>query len=94
MRDANLKLKAKKCSLFQTTVTYLGQTVSQQGIACDPSKVETIENWPVPTNKREVRSALGLIDYYRKFIPNYAEVAKPLTRLTRKNTKFQWDTNC
>ena len=94
LRDANLKLKAKKCSLFQTTVTYLGHTVSQQGIACDPSKVETIENGPVPTNKTEVRSALGLIGYYRKIIPNYTEVAKPLTRLTRKNTKFQWDTNC
>ena len=93
LREANLKLKAKKCSLLQTAVTYLGHTVSQKGIACDPSKVETIENWPVPTNKTEVRSALGLMRYYRKFIPNYAEVAKPLTRLTRKKTKFQWDTN-
>ncbi|MCG8096512.1 MAG: DDE-type integrase/transposase/recombinase [Candidatus Thiodiazotropha endolucinida] len=94
LREANLKLKPKKCSLFQTKVTYLGHVVSEDGIACDPSKIEAIENWPAPTNKTEVRSALGLIGYYRKFIPQFAETAKPLTRLTRKNVKFAWDNEC
>ena len=94
LREASLKLKPKKCSLFQTQVTYLGHVVSENGIACDPSKIQTIENWPVPSNKSEVRSALGLIGYYRKFIPQFAETAKPLTRLTRKNVKFVWTNEC
>lgn len=94
LREANLKLKPKKCSLFQTQVTYLGHVVSENGIACDPLKIQAIEEWPIPSNKSEVRSALGLIGYYRKFIPQFAETAKPLTRLTRKNAKFVWTSEC
>ena len=94
LREANLKLKPSKCSLFQAKVTYLGHVVSEQGISCDPSKTEVIRNWPAPNNKSEVRSVLGLLGYYRKFIPNFAERAKPLSRLTRKNAKFVWDDAC
>lgn len=73
---------------------YLGHVVSENGISCDPSKIEAIKNWLTPTNKTEVRSVLGLIGYYRKFIPQFAEIAKPFTRLTRKNVKFSWDIEC
>ena len=68
--------------------------MSENGIACDPSKIQAIEDWPMPSNKSEVRSALGLIGYYRKIIPQFAETAKPLTRLTRKNAKFVWTNEC
>ena len=94
LREANLKLKPNKCWLFQTQVTYLGHLVSDKGIECDPSNVEAIKHWPIPTNKTEVRSVLGLIGYYRKFLPEFAETAKPLTRLTRKNAKFIWIREC
>ena len=94
LKEANLKLKPKKCSLFCTTVTYLGHVVSNAGITCDPSKIESVENWPTPSNKTEVRSILGLMGYYRKFIPNFAEIAKPLTRLTRKPARFSWNNEC
>ena len=63
LREANLKLKPNKCWLFQTQVTYLGHLVSDKGIECDPSNVEAIKHWPIPTNKTEVRSVLGLIGY-------------------------------
>ena len=61
---------------------------------CDPSKIKTIKDWPTSRNKSEVRSILGLIGYYRKFIPNFSERTNPLTKLTRKKAKFHWDDNC
>lgn len=94
LREANLKLKPKKCFLFQPKVTYLGHVVSEDGITCDPAKVEAVKYWPTPTNKSEIRSILGLIGYYRKFIPNFSERASPLTKLTRKKAKFQWNEEC
>ena len=62
--EVNLKLKPKKCKLFQTEVTYLGHLVSEKGIKCDPEKVEAILNWPRPTNKHEVHAILGIAGYY------------------------------
>ena len=94
LREAHLKLKPKKCSIFQTHVSYLGHVLSEEGLSCDNSKIETVQTWPTPTNKREVRSILGLIGYYRRLISRFAEVAKPLTRLTCKNVKFFWNQEC
>ena len=94
LQEANLKLKPKKCFLFQPKVTYLGHVVSEEGISCDPTKVEVVKNWPTPTNKSEVRSILGLIGYYRKFIVDFSARASPLTKLTRKNARFEWNENC
>lgn len=94
IREANLKLKQKKCDLFQTEVSYLGHVVSAAGITCDPKKVKAVRDWPVPENVSEVRSFLGLAGYYRRFIPNFSEVASPLTNLTRKNKRFSWDSAC
>ncbi|MEW8092744.1 MAG: reverse transcriptase domain-containing protein [Candidatus Thiodiazotropha endolucinida] len=94
LREANLKLKPKKCFLFQPKVTYLGHVVSEDGITCDPAKIEAVKHWPTPTNKTEIRSILGLIGYYRKFIPDFSARASPLTKLTRKKAKFQWSEEC
>ena len=93
-RLANLKLKPKKCVLFQQEVTFLGHVVSYEGIKCDPSKTESIEQWPRPVSKTEVRSFLGLVSYYRRFVPNFSEIAAPLTRLTRKRVKYEWSDQC
>lgn len=90
----NLKLKPSKCSMFQTQVLFLGHVVTDKGISCDPSKVDTIKNWPVPTSVAEVKSFLGLAGYYRKFIPNFSEIASPLTSLTKKARKFEWSDDC
>lgn len=83
-RTANLKLKPKKCSLFQTEVPFLGHVVSQAGIKCDDKKIDAVKNWPQLKNIQEVRSFLGLSGYHRRFIPNFSSVAEPLTSLTRK----------
>ena len=93
-RSANLKLKPNKCTLFQTEVLFLGHMVSNKGISYDPGKVASVENWPVPTTVTEVKSFLGLAGYYRKFIPNFSEIASSLTELTKKCKKFVWTDNC
>ena len=94
LREAHLKLKPKKCHLFQTEVLYLGHVVSAEGVKTDPSKIEAVKSWPRPTNQTEVRSFLGLASYYRKFIVKFSEVAKPLTDLTKKDKPFVWTPEC
>ena len=80
--SAGLKLKPGKCVLFQKSVAYLGQTVSERSIETDPSGVERVCEWPVPENASEVKRFLGLASYYRRFLPNFSQVAKPLHRLS------------
>ena len=64
LRVAHLRLKAKKCSLFQTSVKFLGHVVSENGVCCDPEKVSALADWLVPHNKTEVHSFLGLASCY------------------------------
>ena len=90
-RAAGLKLKPAKCELLQPQVSYLGHVVSAQGVATDPEKVEAVKDWKTPTCVSEVRAFLGFVGYYRRFIPDFATVAKPLNRLTSKKAEFNWD---
>ena len=70
---------------------YLGHVISNGTLSIDPSKIEAILNWPLPMkNVREVQSYLGSNGYFRKFIPNYSLIARPLHALTRKDAKFLW----
>ena len=91
LREAGLKLKPRKCFLFQHEVRYLGHIVCQEGIKTDPDKVKVVNEWPTPQNVTDVKRFLGLCSYYRRFVKNFASVAKPLTRLTEKNVSFIWE---
>ncbi len=93
-RDASLKLKPKKCHLFQKQVLYLGHIVSDKGVATDPAKIEKVKEWPQPINVHQVRSFMGLASYYRKFCKDFAKVAKPLHKLTEKDQPFLWTDEC
>jgi hypothetical protein len=64
--------------------------VSPEGITTDPEKLEAVRNWPTPRNKHQIRSFLGLCTYYRRFISGFADIAKPLTRLTEEKRAYQW----
>lgn len=91
VRDAGLKLKPDKCSFFRPETLYLGHVVSAEGVRCDPEKIEAIRKWHRPRTTRQVRSFLGMTNYYRKFIKNYADLSHPLYALLKKSKKFQWE---
>ena len=91
---AGLKLKPKNCFLFQKRVSYLGHVVTEEGIAADPEKVEQVRTWPTPENSTEVKSFLGLASYYRRFIPDFSTIAKPLYKLTEAKAEFAWTEQC
>ena len=81
LRKADLKLKESKCNFLKAHVQYLGHLISGKGIEPVPEKLESIKNMPSPTTPKEVKQFLGLIGYYRKFIPNFSDVARPLKDL-------------
>ncbi|XP_063215566.1 retrovirus-related Pol polyprotein from transposon 412 isoform X1 [Bacillus rossius redtenbacheri] len=94
LRHAQLKLSPKKCFLFQHEVTFLGHIVSQVGVRTDPEKIRSVKEWPRPENKHDVRSFLGLCTYYRRFVPGFAAIAKPLHELTEERRQFLWTPTC
>ena len=101
---ARTAIRAEQCA-FHFFKTHGASVVSEDseifgtcGIqgrcSVDPEKVECVQNWKVPECVTEVRSFLGLASYYRRFIPQYAQIADPLTRLTEKGRKFTWNDQC
>jgi hypothetical protein len=94
LREHKLYAKRSKCEFWLKEVSFLGHVVSNGGIAVDPSKVQDVLNWKVPTNVSEIRSFLGLTGYYRRFIEGFSKLAKPMTALLEKNAKFIWSDKC
>ena len=94
LRKAGLKLKLQKCSFFKKHIQYLGHLISDEGIQPLPEKLESIAKMPVPQNAKQVKQFLGLVFYYRKYVPRFSDIARPLTQLTQKNEGFNWTTEC
>ena len=86
--------KFKKCDFWMEKVHFLGHVIFKKGVSVDPDKVETIVNWPRPTNITEVRSFLGMASYYCRFIEGFSTLALPLTKLLRKDNKFACSEEC
>jgi len=72
----------------------LGHRITDEGVKPDPQKIQCVQKFPVPNNVREVKTFLGLSGYYRRFIQNYRQIAKPLTTLLKKDTPYKWDDLC
>ena len=94
LREADLKLRKEKCSFFKRNIQYLGHIISEHGIEPVPEKLESIKNMPAPKTPKEVKQFLGLAGYYRKFVPRFADIARPMTHLTKLNVEFEWTETC
>ena len=94
LASAGLKLKPSKCKLIQRAVSYLGYHIGADGIWQDEGKLSALSKWPEPTNTTEIRSFVGFCSYYRRFVKDFAGIAKPLHELTKKHQRFYWNENC
>ena len=73
---------------------FLGHVISEDGISVDPSKIRDVLDWKTPETVPEIRSFLGLAGYYRRFVPDFSKIARPMTELLKKGVKFVWDDKC
>ncbi|MCI4388617.1 hypothetical protein PGIGA_G00087940 [Pangasianodon gigas] len=100
LRQHGLKLKPSKCFLLKPEVKFLGHLISAEGIKVDDEKVKALDTWPVPRNVREVRQVLGFMSYYRRFVPRFAQIARPLHALvsggrrSKTPVTFTWSQEC
>jgi hypothetical protein len=94
LRDHRLYAKFSKCEFWLDSVKFLGHTISSEGISVDPTKVQEVMDWKPLTSVHQIRSFLGLAGYYRRFIPDFSKIAKPMTELLKKEVKFHWDNKC
>ena len=94
LKAAGLKLKLEKCCFFKKHIQYLGHLISADGIQPLPEKLESIAKMPAPKTPKEVKQFLGLVGYYRKFVPRFADISRVLTHLTKKDVEFEWTAEC
>ena len=94
LRDSGLTLRKSKCFFFRDHVTYCGYVVSKDGVSPMPSNVEAVKNAPEPTNVTELRSFLGMVNYYHSYLPRLATVTEPVHQLLRKGVAWKWSESC
>jgi len=94
LRKAGLYAKAEKCKFHSDSVEYLGYVLSPSGLTMSDAKVKTIQEWLEPKKVKDIQSFLGFTNFYRHFIFNYSDIVILLTRLTRKNTLWNFDDDC
>ena len=94
LTEAGLKLKPQKCQFGVSYIKYLGHNIGKKGIAPFEEKVKAVKDFVTPTTITQIKSFLGLANYYRKFIKDFSKLAKPLNDLTKKSKTFYWTENC
>ena len=90
LKAAGLKLKESKCDFFKREIHYLGHLISDEGIHPLPEKLDTICNMPKPRNPKEIKQFLGLCGYYRKFVPHFSDISRPLVKLMGHEVEWNW----
>ena len=94
LNEANLKLQPKKSQFAAKSVEYLGHYFSPKGLSLNPNKVHSVQTFPVPKTRKQLKSFLGLTNYYRRFVKDYAKITVPLNKLLRKDVDFLWTNDC
>lgn len=94
LSEANIKISPKKSTFLADRIEFLGHIISAEGVEPNEEKVQTIRNFPIPDTPKKVRAFLGMANYYRRYFPEFAELANPLIELTKKKTKFLWTQEC
>jgi hypothetical protein len=94
LKEHDLYLKPEKCKFERTEVEFLGTIISENTIQMDPIKLAGIRDWPSPTTVKQTQSFLGFGNYYRRFISGFAEIARPLHELTKKDKIWNWTNEC
>ena len=92
MRKADLKLKADKSKMFQTSVVFLGHVVSSEGVKPNPANIAKAVDWPEPKSTEKIQQFVALGSYYGLFVKNFAIIVRPMVELAKKGKKFVWDT--
>ena len=90
LREHRLYAKASKCEFVKSSIEFLGQQITSSGMTPTEAKLRAVRDWARPGNVHDVRSFLGFANYYRRFVQNYAQMANPLTELTKKDIPWQW----
>ncbi|UYV74137.1 hypothetical protein LAZ67_11002222 [Cordylochernes scorpioides] len=90
IRSAKLTLKPSKCEFGRREVEFLGYVISTGGLKPGPRKIKAIEEFPEPKNVHDIRRFLGLTNFFRRFVKDFARKAEPLSRLTKKGSQFEW----
>ena len=90
LRTYKLKLQPDKCEFLRKEVNYLGHQITEAGVRPDPQKVAAIQQFPIPTIAKQLKTFCGIVGYYRRFIPNCSRIASPLYKLLKKDAKFVW----
>ncbi|KAK9094549.1 hypothetical protein Scep_026018 [Stephania cephalantha] len=94
LREHILYAKFSKCAFWLSEVKFLGHVISGQGISVDGDKIRAIIDWKTPESVSDIQSFLGLTGYYRRFVQDFSMIAAPLTRLTKKDVRFEWSHEC
>jgi hypothetical protein len=90
MREHKLYLRPEKCEFGKTKIEYLGIIISHNKVEMDPVKIARVADWSTPSNKKEVQSFVGFVNFYRRFIPDFSHHARALFDLTMKDVRFIW----
>ena len=90
LKQARLRLQPDKCEFLRHEVSYLEHIISEDGVKPDPKKIEAVSKFPRSKKAKNIKQFLGLAGYYRRFIPNFSKITKPLTQLLKKDIPFKW----
>lgn len=91
IREFNLKIELDKCEFLSENVKFLGHLITPEGISPNPSKLKAVEKYSIPRTVWKIKSFLGLIGYYRRFIQNFAHIVSPMTKCLKKGVKIKID---